>query len=78
MTKYFIDSVHKHGRNHEVELIGKFMHDQEPGPGPSSSPGVGAKLFFGGRLPLFAKNIRGRDELDKISAYLEAEEAKIQ
>jgi hypothetical protein len=40
--------------------------------------GVGAKLFFGGRLPLFAKNIRGRDELGKIAAYLEAEEAKVQ
>ena len=36
------------------------------------------KLFTAGRLPLFAKNIRGREELDKISAYLEAQEAKVQ
>ena len=25
MTKYFLDSVHKHGRNHEVEMMAKFM-----------------------------------------------------
>lgn len=77
MTKYFIDSVRKHGRNHEVELIGKFVMTKNPGLALKFT-GVGAKLFFGGRLPLFAKNIRGRDELAKISAYLEAEEAKVQ
>jgi hypothetical protein len=38
--------------------------------------GTGMKLFTAGRLPLAAKNIRGRDELDKISAYLDAQEAK--
>ena len=77
MTKYFIDSVRKHGRNHEVELIGKFVMTKNPGLALKFT-GVGAKLFFGGRLPLFAKNIRGRDELGKIAAYLEAEEAKVQ
>ena len=40
--------------------------------------GTGLKLFTAGRLPLFAKTIRGRDELDKISAYLEAQEVKTQ
>jgi mono/diheme cytochrome c family protein len=40
--------------------------------------GVGAKLFLDGRMPLFAKNIRGHDEIAKISAYLEAQEAKVQ
>ena len=77
MTKYFIDSVRKHGRNHEVELIGKFMMTKNPGLALKFA-GVGVKLFVGGRLPLFAKNIRGRDELTKIAAYLEAEEAKVQ
>ncbi len=39
---------------------------------------LGLKLFTAGRMPLTAKNIRGKDELDKISAYLEAQEAKAQ
>jgi hypothetical protein len=39
---------------------------------------VGLKLYASGRLPLFAKDIRGREELDTISAYLEAQEAKAQ
>ncbi len=77
MTKYFIDSVHKHGRNHEVELIGKFVMTKNPGLALKFA-GVGMKLFLSGRLPLFAKNIRGRDELNKISAYLAAEEVKAQ
>jgi len=77
MTKYFIDSVHKHGRNHEVELMAKFMMTKNPGLAFKFA-GLGMKLFTGGRLPLFAKNIRGRDELGKMAAYLEAEEAKVQ
>ena len=75
MTKYFVDSVHKHGRNHEVELMAKFMLTKDWGL-PFKFMGTGLKLFTAGRLPLFAKNIRGREELDKISAYLEAQEAK--
>jgi heterodisulfide reductase subunit C len=77
MTKYFVDSVHKHGRNHEVELIGKFTLTKSPSLALKFA-GVGMKLFASGRMPLRAKNIRGRDELDKISAYLEAQEAKVQ
>jgi heterodisulfide reductase subunit C len=74
MTHYFIDSVHKHGRNHEVELMAKFMMTKNPGLAFKFT-GLGMKLFTSGRLPLFAKNIRGRDELNKIAGYLEAEEA---
>jgi hypothetical protein len=77
MTKYFIDSVQRHGRNHEVELIGKFTMLKNPGLAFSFA-GTGLKLFAAGRLPLFAKNIKGRDELTKMAAYLEAEEAKAQ
>jgi hypothetical protein len=77
MTRYFIDSVRKHGRSHEVELIGKFVMTKNPGLA-FKFMGVGAKLFLDGRMPLFAKNIRGHDEIAKISAYLEAQEAKVQ
>jgi heterodisulfide reductase subunit C len=74
MTKYFIDSVHKHGRNHEVELMGKFMATKNPGLAFKFT-GLGMKLFTSGRLPLKAVNIKGRKELDQMSAYLASKEA---
>ena len=37
MTKYFVDNVHKHGRNHEVELMAKFMPAPRTGACRSSS-----------------------------------------
>jgi heterodisulfide reductase subunit C len=77
MTKYFISSVHKHGRNHEVELMARFMALKNQALSFKFA-GLGMKLFAAGRLPLFAKNIEGRDELKKIAAHLEAEEAKVQ
>ena len=77
MTKIFIDSVHKHGRNHEVELMAKYMLTKDWSL-PFKFWQLGLKLFVGGRLPLMAKDIRGREELEKISAYLEAQEAKAQ
>jgi heterodisulfide reductase subunit C len=75
MAKYQIASVHKHGRNHEVELMAKFMLAKDWGL-PFKFAGTGLKLFTAGRLPLMAKNIRGRDELGKMTAYLDAQEAK--
>jgi len=75
MTKYFLDSVRKHGRNHEVELMAKYMLTKDWSL-PFKFMGTGLKLFLAGRLPLAAKDIRGRDEIGRISAYLEAEEAK--
>jgi heterodisulfide reductase subunit C len=77
LTKYFVKSVHKHGRNHEVELMAKFMATKDPGLAFKFA-GLGMKLFMAGRMPPFAKNIKGRDELNKMAAYLEAEEAKAQ
>ena len=71
MTKYFVDSVHKHGRNHEVELMAKFMLTKDWSL-PFKFWQLGLKLVTAGRMPLTAKNIRGKDELEKISAYLEA------
>jgi heterodisulfide reductase subunit C len=74
MTKYFIDSVHKHGRNHEVEMMARFMLLKDWSL-PFKFWQLGLKLFAAGRMPLKAKNIRAKDELEKISAYLEAQEA---
>lgn len=75
MTKYFIDAVHKHGRNHEAELMAKFMATKNQTL-PFKFAGLGMKLLTTGRLPLTPRNIRGRDELGKIAAYLEAQEAE--
>jgi hypothetical protein len=57
--------------------MAKFMLTKDWGL-PFKFMGTGMKLFMAGRLPLAAKNIRGRDELDKISAYLDEQEAKSQ
>jgi heterodisulfide reductase subunit C len=77
MTKIFIDSVRKHGRNHELELMAKYMMTKDWSM-PFKFWQLGLKLLANGRMPLAAKNIKGKDELAKISAYLEAEEAKAQ
>ena len=77
MTKYFIDTVHRHGRNHEAELMIRYIIAKDWSL-PFKFAGTGLKLFTTGRFPLFAKNIRGREELAKISAYLDAQEAKAQ
>jgi heterodisulfide reductase subunit C2 len=77
MTKIFIDSVHKHGRNHEVELMAKYMLANDWSL-PFKFWQLGLKLVTAGRMPITAKNIRGREEIDKISEYLEAQEAKAQ
>jgi hypothetical protein len=77
MTKIFMDSVRKHGRNHELELMAKYMMSKDWGM-PFTFWRLGLRLLAAGRMPLAAKNIRGKDELQKISAYLEAEEAKAQ
>lgn len=75
MTKYFIDAVHKYGRNHETELMLKFMATKNQTL-PFKFAGLGMKLLSSGRLPLAPRTIRGRDELEKIAAHLEAQEAE--
>jgi len=77
MTKIFVDTVRKYGRNHETEFMARYMLGHDWGL-PFKFAGTGLKLFGAGRLPLFAKSIRGHEELSKISAYLEAQEAKAQ
>jgi heterodisulfide reductase subunit C len=76
MTKYFIDSVQKHGRNHEVELIGKFVLLKDPMLAFQFA-GVGIKLFLAGRMPLFAKNIKGRDEITRIAQFVDGKEVAV-
>ncbi len=72
MTRIFVDNVHKYGRNHEVGLMAKFMVHKPSM--PFKFMGLGWKLVSTGRMPLFAKSIQGRDELDKITKCLESKE----
>jgi heterodisulfide reductase subunit C len=73
MTKYFADSVTKHGRNHETELLMKFMLSKDPTLGPKFA-GMGMKLFAAGRMPLVATDIKGKDEIKKLVDYVESQE----
>ncbi len=76
LTKYFIDNVRKHGRNHELELMTRLALAKDRAL-PFRFAGLGLKLLRTGRMPLAAKEIRGKGELAKISAYLEAQETKV-
>jgi heterodisulfide reductase subunit C len=69
MAKIFIDTVEKHGRNHEVGLMMKFMALKNQ-TAPLKFAGIGLKMFAAGRFPLFAQNIEGRDEITKITEYI--------
>ena len=77
MTRYFIDNVLRYGRNHEVGLMAKFMLTKDWSM-PLNFAGLGIKLFTAGRLPLLPKQIRGKEEIAKMTAYLDAQEAKLQ
>ncbi len=77
MTKYFVDTVHRHGRNHEAEFMLRYILAKD-WTLPFKFMTTGLKLFTAGRFPLLAKDIRGKDELAKISAYLDAQEARAQ
>ena len=76
MTRYFIDSVQRNGRNHEVELIGRFVMLKDPMMALKFAAS-GLKLFTAGRLPLLPNRIKGRDELAKLSEFVESEEVAV-
>jgi len=77
MTRYFIDNVLRYGRNHEVGLMARFMLAKDWSM-PFNFAGLGIKLFTSGRLPLLPKQIRGKEEIAKMTAYLDAQEANLQ
>src|SRR5512136_2437180 len=51
LSKYFVEVVNRNGRNHETELMIKFMLATNPLGGFSAAP-VGLSLITRGRLPL--------------------------
>ena len=65
LSKTFVDLVNKNGRNHETELMIKFMLATNPLGAFSAAP-IGLSLFTHGRLPLKGKKIRNIRGLRKI------------
>ena len=76
MTKYFIDNVQRNGRNHEVELIGRYVMTKDPLMAFKFAT-TGLKLFATGRLPLTPHRVKGRDELTKLAEYVEGKEVAV-
>lgn len=76
MTKYFADSVTAHGRNHETEMLARFMLTKDWSLGPKFA-GMGMKLFAAGRMPLFPNDIKGKAEIKKLVDYVDSLEVDV-
>ncbi len=65
LSRYFVEVVNRNGRNHETELMVRFMLGTNPLGGFAAAP-VGLSLITRGRLPLTGQRIRGIGGLRKI------------
>jgi heterodisulfide reductase subunit C len=67
LSRTFFELVNRKGRNHETELMVRFMLATNPLGSMSAAP-IGWKLFSHKRLPLFGKRVRDIKGLRKIVA----------
>jgi heterodisulfide reductase subunit C len=67
LARTFFDLVNKKGRNHETELMIRFMLAANPLGSISAAP-IGLSLYTHGRLPLLGKKVRDIAGLRKIVA----------
>ncbi len=67
LSRAFVHTVNAYGRNHETELMARFMVAANPTGVVKAAP-IGLKLWQRGRLPLFPRPIRNRAGLRKIIA----------
>jgi heterodisulfide reductase subunit C len=67
LSKAFFELVNRKGRNHETELMVRFMLAANPLGGITAAP-IGLSLFTHNRLPLFGKKVRDIEGLRKIVA----------
>ena len=65
LSKCFVELVNESGRNHETELMIRFVLETNPLGGFSAAP-IGLSLITRGRLPLLGHRIRGIEGLRKI------------
>ena len=67
LSKTFFELVNRKGRNHETELMVRFMLAANPTGAISAAP-IGWELFSHSRLPLSGKKVRDIEGLRKIVA----------
>ncbi len=75
MAKAFAETVDGHGRNVETKLLRKYYMRTNPWKALAQIP-LAMKLFFRGRLEIFAGKIKGLDDLHKMMAAIEENGAK--
>jgi len=74
MAKAFVNSIDRHGRNHEPEIIRNFYLHTRPWKAVGQM-GLAWRLLRRGRLALRAHNIRGLEGLRKMLAAIQDKEA---
>jgi heterodisulfide reductase subunit C len=67
LSRAFVHTVNAYGRNHETELMVRFMVAANPAGAVKAAP-IGFKLWQRGRLPLRPRPIRDRAGLRRIVA----------
>ena len=65
LSEYFVDIVNKYGRNHETELMMKYMLATDPLGALPATP-IAMQLYTHGRLPVSGQRIRDIEGLRKI------------
>jgi len=70
MAKAFVETVDRHGRNVETKLLRKYFLRTNPLKAFAQIP-LAMKLFFRGRLEIFARKIKGLDGLHRMMAAIE-------
>ncbi len=65
MSKYFVDMVNKYGRNHETELLTRYIVRADPLHALNYAP-LGWRLLSNGRLPIFPHKIKNIKQLRMI------------
>ena len=70
MAKAFAETVDRHGRNVETKLLRKYFLRTNPLKAFAQIP-LAMKLFFRGRLEIFARKIKGLDGLHRMMAAIE-------
>ncbi len=65
LSEYFVDIVNRYGRNHETELMMKYMLTTHPMGALPATP-IALQLYAHGRLPVSGHRIRGIEGLRKI------------
>ena len=69
MAKAFAETVDQYGRNAETKLLRKYYLRTNPLKALAQVP-LAMKLFFRGRLGLFARKIKGLEGLNKMMAAI--------